>query len=77
MRSLAYRTPESVPAESKKGYVYFDANPKDYYYWDFKIELKAQVASGNQKDWNEMILALMESLRGDALEIATQIGGSA
>ena len=49
LKSLAFRTHESVPAESKKGFVYFDANARDYHFWDFKTELKAKVAAGDQK----------------------------
>ena len=72
LKSLIYRPHAEKPEETKNGLVYFDGKPKEYHYWVFKTELKT--ATTKEEDFAKMVGWLVESLRGDALDIAMRIG---
>ena len=52
--------------------MYFSGDAREYHYWDFKTELKQE--STKAENWGTMIQQLVESLRGDVLDIVVKIG---
>ena len=72
IKSLAYRPYERSPEETKQGFVYYNGNSQDWHFWNFKTMLKMKTTSVDQ--FPEAVSRLVESLRGDALTIAMEIG---
>ena len=72
IKSLAYRPYATPPEENKQGFVYYSGGANDYHYWNFKVELK--LATTDEKDFPGTVTKMVESLRGDALAIAMDIG---
>ena len=75
IKALAYQPYKKVPEETKRGFVYYHGNAQDYHFWLFKTELK--MATTKKEDYPEAMSRLIESLRGDALTIAIEIGTEA
>ena len=72
IKALAYRPFDKLPEENKAGFVYYYGTPQDYHFWKFKTELRE--ATTKTDDFPQMMLKLVESLRGDAMQIAVDIG---
>ena len=72
IKSLAYRPYSTPPEENKQGFVYYSGGANDYHYWNFKVELK--MATTEEKEFPSTVAKMIESLRGDALHIARDIG---
>ena len=52
--------------------MYYAGTPQDYHFWKFKTELRS--ATTKDDEFANMMAKLIESLRGDALQIAVDIG---
>ena len=72
LQSLRYNPHARVPEETKFGYVIFDGSPVDYHHWRFRTKLKVDASS--KDDMKKTILNIVESLRGQALQQAEDIG---
>ena len=72
IKAFAYRHFDRIPEENKAGFVYYHGNPQDYHFWKLKTELRD--ATAKAEDFAGMVTRLVESLRGDALQIAVDIG---
>ena len=72
IKSLAYRPYATPPEENKQGFVYYSGGANDYHDWNFKVELK--MATTEEKEFPSTVAKMIESLRGDALSIAMDIG---
>ena len=72
IKALAYRPFDRTPEENKQGFVYYAGTPQDYHFWKFKTELRS--ATTKDEKFANMMARLIESLRGDALQIAVDIG---
>ena len=72
LKSLSYYPNRATPEETQKGFVIYSGGPRDYPQWVFKTELKLKCATPDK--YKEMVERLIESLRGDALQIAMRIG---
>ena len=75
IKSLAYRPFDRLPDETKAGFVYYNGSAQDYAFWMFKTDLKMKTTK--EDDFPSAVHRLVESLRGDALTIAMQIGTDA
>ncbi len=75
--SLRYRPGAPPPDESKFGYVVFDGKPTEYRRWIFRIQLKLSTVKKDEEgksDVQQVILNVVEKLRGEALQVAMEIG---
>ena len=70
--SLRYRPNAPPPQESKLGYVMFDGKATEYHHWLFRTQLKIQTAK--KDDIANVITNVVENLRGEAMQVAVQIG---
>ena len=68
LKALAYRPYDKVPDETRQGWIYYSGNASDYYFWEFKTDLK--IKTTKKEDFPSAVARLIESLRGDALQIA-------
>ena len=74
LESLKYYPNRAAPQETQKGFIIYSGGPRDYPQWVFKTELKMQCTTPDK--WKEAVERLIESLRGDALQIAMRIGAA-
>ena len=72
VQSLRYRPNAAVPEENKFGYVVFTGEAVEYHHWYFRTKLKLNVASAD--DFQKVMSNIIENLRGDALNVAMEIG---
>ena len=70
--SLRYRPGAHPPEESKHGYVVFNGDPKDYHHWLFRTRLKIKTCK--QDEFPRVAQNVVENLRGEALQVAIEIG---
>ena len=70
--SLKYRPGAAPPEENKHGYVVFSGDPKDYHHWVFRTRLKAKTCKHDE--FAKMATQVVENLRGEALQVAVEIG---
>ena len=74
LQSLRYNPNAKVPEETKFGYVIYDGSPVDYHHWRYRTQLKVDASS--KEKTKETILNIVESLRGQALQQAEDIGNA-
>ena len=73
VKSLAYRpSGRDVPEMTREGFVYYYGGARDFAFWVFKTKLK--LATVSDERFPQMVQHLVESLRGEALDIAMAIG---
>ena len=73
VRSLKYRRGDAKDiAETKAGYVIFSGNPIDFADWMYRVEVKVKTSA--QGKYPESIGNILEALRGDALQVARDVG---
>ena len=70
--SLRYRPNAPPPEENKHGYVVFDGKATEYHQWLFRTQLKIKTAK--RADAANVIQNVVENLRGEALQVAIEIG---
>ena len=74
LQSLRYNPIAKGPEEIKFGYVVYDGSPVDYHHWRYRTQLKVDASS--KDDMKKTILNIVESLRGQALQQAEDIGNA-
>ena len=74
LQSLRYNPHAKGPEETKFGFVVYDGSPVDYHHWRYRTQLK--VDASNKDDMKKTILNIVESLRGQALQQAEDIGNA-
>ena len=74
LQSLRYSPNAKGPEETKFGYVIYDGSPVDYHHWRYRTQLKVDASS--KERLKETILNIVESLRGQALQQAEDIGNA-
>ena len=67
--SLRYRPNFNTPEESKFGFIVFSGEPHEYH---FRSELKLMTTS--KEDFQKTMTNIIENLRGDALNVAMEVG---
>ena len=72
VQSLAYQPNRRKLEETKFGYVYYDANALDYNQWEFRCNLKMDIATDEKV--GEVMAQIIECLSGNASTIAMNIG---
>ena len=84
--SLRYRPNAGSVDESKSGFVIFDGTPHQYHYWYFRTKLKiASVPTTTEESKPEAIAfaidkrkdcirQIVENLKGEALNVAMEVG---
>ena len=72
IRALAFQPYDRRPEETKQGFVYYNGNAKDFHFWNFKTELRMQTTK--EDEFATSAFRLVESLQGDAMRIAHDIG---
>ena len=73
--SLRYR-PDKGPEESNKGVIIFDGKPSEFFDWEFRTNLKYEILKTETDAGKrvKIINGIVESLRGDALQAAQDLG---
>ena len=70
--SLRYRPHAQPPEESKFGYVKFSGLSTEYHHWLFRTQLKLKMSK--TEDIPQVVMHTVENLRGEALQVAVEIG---
>ena len=71
--SLRYRPNAINPEENKLGYVIYSGSAVDFQYWKFRTELKIACCKDDD-DYRKVAQNVIETLRGDPLQVAMDIG---
>ena len=72
---MRYKPGAYIPEETKFGYVIYDGSAKDFADWKFRTELKVScIKSDNQEDYARVAKYIVETLRGDPLQCAVDLG---
>ena len=71
--SLRYKAGSSA-VEDKFGFVQYGGAPHEFHHWEFRTKLK--MAASNDDEKVKTIARIIENLKGDALDIAMEIGSA-
>ena len=69
---MRYRPNAPPPQESKLGYVMFEGKATEYHHLLFRTQLKLRTAK--KTDVPNVVQNVVENLRGEAMQVAIQIG---
>ena len=72
LKSLEYRPNYRAPAPDRNGFFEYDGTVNHYHIWDFKASLMMAACSDKNFAWT--VTQLIDSLRGEAFDIAMRIG---
>ena len=71
LQSLKFKPDMGNVEETKWGYVIFSGKPVEYAQWLFRSKAKLMVSTAEDK--RKTINSIVESLRGDAMQVAMRI----
>ena len=72
IKALAYKPYGRNPEETKQGFPVYSGDPAEFHHWDFKTKLREKCADPDNP--GKTIQLLIDSLRGDALDVAYSLG---
>ena len=71
--SLRYRPNAQNPEENKLGHIIYNGSAVDFHHWKFRTELKIACAK-DDAEYQKVAQNVVETLRGDPLQAAIEIG---
>ena len=74
LSSLAFRAGNAPADETKQGVTIYDGKPSMFHQWEFKTMLKYMAISTETEKPAKIVNQVIEALRGDALQVAMDIG---